>query len=345
MTWARALWALLVVLSIALPAQASWWGEAGTAREVTLDRVVAEPEQFRDVPVQIRMTVERRSPAELVGVDDQGRTASLIVEAHRAPASLGKDLLVHGIVRRVVDGRAVLEVLRVTTDGDPLTPEEVEQLAIADRFLDAANPKAAAERYRGLLNRRALPDEVQARVRRRLGSALAQQRRFADAVREFELATKFQPEDEETARLLTRAREGLERQEKGEISAPDPEIKRPRVRLAGPRSAGGVVGRRSAPGSASADAAPPERIALPPGLAERTTEPAPKSGDSLPPKPVKRTPSEGAMGGTTPPRPPAKTRAPSLPPRRPAPRPIAEDEEEEPKPAPPPPRPRLSGPK
>lgn len=309
-------------------ARAGWWEEAGTAREVTLAELTADGERFRDVPVKIRLDVERRSARELIGVDADGNEAWLVVAAHRAPARPGSDLLVHGIVRSTTDGRPVVEVLRVTTDGDPLTPEEAEQLAVADRFLDAANPEAAAARYRGLLNRRTLPDDVRADVHHKLGSALAQLRRFDRAVESLETALSIRPDDVELGRALAKAQEGLARQRRGELSPPKPTIRRPRVRLAGPRASGGaVVGRDADP---RPESPPSPRVAPPPGL-QRLTPPGEQP---------EQTESEPATRPAKPPR-------PVTPPRRaPLPRPPApESETEEPPEDPAPPRPRLSGPK
>ena len=216
---------LVLVLYLPQPARAGWWDTAAEARESTLAQLRRAPEKWRDVPVVLRVaftatgknanpyftqfTSERWRPITVEPTSD-GIAApgpachTLFVrrggrEDLRLPALRpGRSLLMHAVVRDVVAGEPWLEVLSITLDGDPLTPEERTRVRAADRFLARSNPAAAEKLYRSVLDGRPLATADRAGLFRKLGASLHDQTRAAEALTALRRALALEPEHMDT---------------------------------------------------------------------------------------------------------------------------------------------------
>ena len=106
------------------------------------------------------ITVEGTTGARVTPARESRRFGRLFVR-RGSPADLrlptlrpGRSLLLRAVVRDVVAGEPWIEILAITLDCDPLTPEERTRLREADRFLARANPSAAEKLYRVVLGGR-----------------------------------------------------------------------------------------------------------------------------------------------------------------------------------------------
>jgi len=354
----------LLVLCVCQSAHAGWWDSAAEARQSTLHDVRRAPERWRDVPVLLRVsftetgrcanphftqftaerwrpiTVEGRAGARVTPARESRLFGKLFVR-RGSPADLrlptlrpGRSLLLRAVVRDVVAGEPWIEILAITLDGDPLTPEERTRLREADRFLARANPPAAEKLYRGVLGGRQLADADRAGVLRKLGVSLHDQKRGQEALVAFRGALSLAPEHVDTQTQVAAIEKRLARTPAGhsaESGATEAE-RRPGI----PRNAG-----RAAP-------SPPEPEA-PLYLPGGRTPLAPPGGGTEPPRaagPEKKRPKTRASRPQLPPL-PAPLGSSSQPTGK---QPAAgkaddEDDEQDEPPAPVPARPGLSGPK
>jgi len=235
---------VLLPLFTARPADAGWWDSAAEARESTIAQLRREPEQWRDVPVLLRVsftaTRDRANPyftqftpehwrpisvepalrpggpqrgmaAKATTFDTlfvrRGGAADLRLPSLRA----GRSLLLRAAVRDVVGGEPWIEVISITVAGDPLTPEERTRVRSADRFLSRANPGAAEKLYRRVMNGRPLADLDRATLLRKLGVCLRDQRRGDDALAAFRAALALDPDHTDTRTRIAVIEERLAR--------------------------------------------------------------------------------------------------------------------------------------
>lgn len=369
-----------LALSLASPAPAGWWDEAGGAKETTLAELRRDPEPWRDVtvalsarfvrvPERVNPFFTQFNPASwqpvAVRTDGavKGRPAvfeRVFVkrgsEQERLLGKLSADepLLLRGVVRDTVGGEPWIEVLRITRSGDALTPEEDARVRQADRFLAKSNPVAAEKLYRGVLDARELADAERGRLRAKLGAALYAQGRLEDARTELVAALAIDPLDRASADRLERVTAALAAPKSA--LPPTARIGRPAPELPpAPSEALTLPGNRQplAPPSGLDGKTAPASSRTPssqPTL-EELSQPAP-APEKLP-RPVVPTPvppkDEAAQRLPTPPKrgpAPAKLEKPlpkPVPPKPAPPTPQVEDEEEEVPPLPA--RPPLVGPK
>jgi len=216
---------LLLLLHLPRPAHAGWWDTAAEARESTLARLRRAPEKWRDVPVVLRVaftatgkssnpyftqfTPEHWRPITVEptgdGVAAAGPTCHTLFvrrggrEELRLPSLRpGRSLLVRAVVRDVVADEPWLEVLSITIDGDPLTPEERTRVREADRFLARSNAAAAEKIYRRVLDGRPLAIADLAGLLRKLAVSLHDQKRATEALSAFRRALALEPEHVDT---------------------------------------------------------------------------------------------------------------------------------------------------
>jgi len=114
-------------------------------------------------------------------------------------------------VRDVVAGEPWIEVLAITLDGDPLTPEERTRVREADRFLAHANPKSAEKFYRRVLGGRELASADRAALLRKLGVSLHDQKRGREALVAFREALALDPEHVDTQMQVAATEQRLAR--------------------------------------------------------------------------------------------------------------------------------------
>ncbi len=226
------------LLALAVPASAGWWDDAGTAREASLSELREDPDAWRDVPVRLEVVfdgltrhrnpyftqftplrwtpVRIRVPDAARGSEDarseDARFERLFIrrggindERLRATRR-GTGVRLRAVVRDSVSGEPWIEVLGVTRDADPLTPEEGAQVRSADRYLTKQNPVPAERLLRAVLDARPLARSDRAALTRRLGVALHDQRRSQEALDAFRTALALEPDLDAERRAETLAR-------------------------------------------------------------------------------------------------------------------------------------------
>jgi hypothetical protein len=102
------------------------------------------------------------------------------------------------------EGRVVLRALRLTGPDDGLTPEEDGRLRRAERYLAAANPRAAVEQLDALLARRKFATAQRVDLCRRLAGACIADRDPAGARRAFLEILTLLPADADAVAGLAR---------------------------------------------------------------------------------------------------------------------------------------------
>jgi hypothetical protein len=205
---------------------------------VTLERVFANPHDWIDVPVLLRMTYAGRAASpnpyltqftarrwravgfRPAGAPDTGEEADAPFErlfvprggaADRRASRLaaGDEVEVRAVVRDVVRDEPWLEVLEITGRGDPLTGLERSRRELADRFAARDNAGAAERICRALLASRPLPPADRLALLRRIGDACLAQRKWTAADDAFRQALLLDPDDGLLEERRLQARRGL----------------------------------------------------------------------------------------------------------------------------------------
>lgn len=122
----------------------------------------------------------------------------------------GQSVLVRCVVRHVGPGIVAVEVLDLTRDGDPLTPEEAALLARAERLLRAESHRAAEKVFRELLSGREIPADAELAARLGIGRAAIATGRWAEAAEALARAIRLDPSDETARDDLARVEQELE---------------------------------------------------------------------------------------------------------------------------------------
>lgn len=198
------------------PADAGWWDDLGAARPKKAASLAEDAPALLDVPVAVTLRLasgESRAPNGYsfriwTGVPVEEPGVSLVVRrrsaAFRALASRipGDRVLVRAIPSRRAAGAPVLQVLSITGDGDPLTPEERAALQRADRYLTSGNRMGAVDAYEKVLAARRLPDAVAADLYRKCGEALTTEQSYARAIVALRRSLRLAPDHGETRQTL-----------------------------------------------------------------------------------------------------------------------------------------------
>ncbi|MCE9637826.1 MAG: hypothetical protein K8T90_19170 [Planctomycetes bacterium] len=217
------------VVSLARPAVAGWWDEAGKTREATLDEVASSPELWRDVPVSIVVRFGRTldAPPALGAAEWTAFSASsragnpftgLVVRRGSAEAARlgtlrdGDELRLRAVVRgggTTPGSRTIVEVVAISGAADALSTDELALLRRADDMMTKDNGGAAERLVRTVLDAREFAPPIRAELWRRVARAERAQKKLDAAAASFRNALAAAPDDTTSARELADLRDVL----------------------------------------------------------------------------------------------------------------------------------------